>query len=434
MRFFKSSFFIALFFLFYSSFSYSHSFNNPSARPNGVGDCSPQYIPVLGGDVYQLHVGTENGFSGCSYSHSGGLVPSIPDPEPDGCDAGFKPVTFEDGSVACVPESYNAGDIGLDMHGDGHDNFTVNEDDDGNYTVSSNDPDTDINADNSGLNDYPPADSGGPLPYTPPSDPDVTTTSSPPTTTTSSDGSETTTTEQTTTTNNNDNTTTITTKETTVNNNTGETSVTNTSTTVNNGTGEVSETQTESDSEDTESTASGGATCNAAPVCDGDAIQCATLKQVWLSRCQSDEEISSINNCSGSFTCEGDAIQCARAKLENENYCSLQQYEDLTSQSVFSDSGLSEIGDYSTGSAWSETGATESIDTEVTSFVSDITSAGGNNSAQCPSPTEVSLGSLGAISFSYEGICGLAELTRPLLILLATFFALRGLVQTLRGF
>lgn len=421
MRFFKLFiFFTPLYiFIFYSSFSYSHSFGYP----------------------YSLGETTVQEGHSHTYSHfHDGVVyytdtPDDDEPDPPSCDAGFKPVTFDDGSVACVPESYNAGDIGLDMYGDGHDNFTVNEDDDGNYSVSSDDPDTSINADNSGLNDYPPSPEGGPLPpYSPASDPDVTTTTSPPTTTTSDDGSTTTTTEQSSTTNNNDNTTTITTKETTTNNTTGETTVTNTSTTVNNGTGEVSETQTESDSEDDQSTASGGQSCNAAPVCDGDAIQCAILKQSWLSRCNSEDDISSITSCSGVFTCEGDAIQCARAKLENENYCSLQQYDDLTTESVFSDSGLSSIDSLDNGSAWSSSGATDSIDTEVGSFVSDITSAGGNNTAQCPSATVVNLGGLGEISFSYIGICGLAEMTRPLLILLATFFSLSGLVQTLRGF
>jgi len=422
MRFFKSSFFIALFSLFYSGFSYSHETS---------GLCTASNTTVLG------HVHNIGASTGSSIPPHCFYTDADDDDDPDACDAGFKPVTFDDGSVACVPESYNAGDIGLDMHGDGHDNFTVNEDDDGNYTVSSDDPDTDINADNSGLNDYPPADSGGPLPYTPPSDPDVTTTTSPPTTSTSSDGSETTTTEQTTTTNNNDNTTTITTKQTTVNNNTGETSVTNTSTTVNNGTGEVSETQTESDSEDTESTASGGSTCNAAPVCDGDAIQCAILNQQYLDRCNDSYESSALDSC-GSFECKGDAIQCASLKFQNKQYCDIKEQldSDLLSSSLAD--GLNDfIDNYDDPSGTVDSdGFLTSLDADQIN-VADSLDLGSiistdSNSGSCPPPETISLSKLN-FQVSFQPFCDLATILRPFVLLLFSFMSSVTAYRSLQG-
>lgn len=191
-------------------------------------------------------------------------------------------------------------------------------------------------------------------------------------------------------------------------------------------------TSTEPPEDGEQSSVSGGGSCSSPPSCDGDAVQCAILIQQFHDRCNTDKTATAPLDCSASFQCDGDAIQCAMLKIEHDEYCSIQQYKDITADSVFQDADLSSVDNLEAGSSWTDDN-TDEIDTEINSFVSDITSAGGDNTAQCPDGTSVSFGQLGDVEVSYTGICGLAEVTRPLLILLATFYSLYGLVQVLRG-
>ena len=133
------------------------------------------------------------------------------------------------------------------------------------------------------------------------------------TTTTETEGDNTVTTETTTTTNNN--ITTITDHVTSTNNVTGVTTTTTTTTTTDNETGETTTTVTgtsddgNGEDEDGDS-ASGGRTCDVAPSCSGDAIECATLYQQWETRCaiQSLEEELSGGDCDPATETCGDSI------------------------------------------------------------------------------------------------------------------------------
>jgi hypothetical protein len=176
---------------------------------------------------------------------------------------------------------------------------------------------------------------------------------------------------------------------------------------------------------------SGGDSCIVPPSCSGDAIDCGTQKQVWLNRCATNESISDILSCSTSFECDGDPIACAARKLQNDNYCTIAQYSGQTAESVFSSAGLTSIDDMDSGSALS--GVTEDIGGDVTSLIYGIQHAGGNVTAGCPAPIIVSFGPLGNFEMSYVGVCGLAEITRPILLFFSVFYSMFGLVQVLRG-
>jgi hypothetical protein len=119
------------------------------------------------------------------------------------------------------------------------------------------------------------------------------------------------------------------------------------------------------------------------------------------------------------------------AKIQNDNYCSVAQYDGQTADSVFQGEGLSALDDLEAGSAFD--GVTEDIGGDVSGFVSSIGTAGNNVNANCPAPTVVSFGRLGDFEMSYVGVCGLAEVTRPIVIFFAIFYSMSGLVQVLRG-
>jgi hypothetical protein len=246
-----------------------------------------------------------------------------------------------------------------------------------------------------------------------------------------------------------DGVTTITNTETTTINNNGDTVTEKTTTTTNNSTGASTTTTTqkttnengditingatkETTGEDqAERSSSGGDSCIVPPSCSGDAIDCATQKQVWLLRCDGESSSSDPLSCSSTYECDGDPIFCAFNKVQNENYCSLEQYAGQTAVGVYEAEGLTTVDSMSAGSAFD--GVTEDIGSDVSGFVSSISSAGNNVTSSCPSPIVVSFGKLGNFEVSYIGVCGLAEITRPILIFFAIFYSMFGLVQVLRG-
>jgi hypothetical protein len=74
--------------------------------------------------------------------------------------------------------------------------------------------------------------------------------------------------------------------------------------------------------DETDNTASGGGTCDAAPQCSGDAIQCAQLHQTWLMRCKLGASVTGDPTvCAASYTCAGDTAQCAQVALLRVQAC-----------------------------------------------------------------------------------------------------------------
>jgi hypothetical protein len=227
---------------------------------------------------------------------------------------------------------------------------------------------------------------------------------------------------------------TVTEKTTNTTNNTTGASTTTTNQITTNSNGDVSVSGTTKDTtgeESSERTSSGGDSCTVPPSCSGDAINCGIQKQVWLNRCEGESTSGDPLACSAPYECDGDPIFCALAKVQNENYCSLEQYANQTAEGVFESEGLTSIDTMAAGSAFD--GVTEDIGSDVSGFVSSISSAGNNVTSACPSPIVVSFGKLGNFEVSYIGVCGLAEITRPILIFFAIFYSMFGLVQVLRG-
>ena len=85
---------------------------------------------------------------------------------------------------------------------------------------------------------------------------------------------------------------------------------------------------------DTPGTASGGEGCEAPPVCSGgDAVGCATLQQVWRTRCaEGRNKIEGGGECSADghpqFVCHGDQVECKQALLLAEEFCAAQKADE----------------------------------------------------------------------------------------------------------
>ncbi|MDC0172361.1 hypothetical protein OAK26_01250 [Gammaproteobacteria bacterium] len=73
----------------------------------------------------------------------------------------------------------------------------------------------------------------------------------------------------------------------------------------------------------TDDQASGGDSCSSAPVCDGDPVGCAIVKQAWLARCDEPEVLLQMT-CGSPFVCDGDSFQCVVLEKEFDFTCANQ--------------------------------------------------------------------------------------------------------------
>lgn len=186
-------------------------------------------------------------------------------------------------------------------------------------------------------------------------------------------------------------TTTSTTK--TTDKSTGETTTTTTKTITNYDAqhNEVSS-ETSSENKTEKSTAHGGTSCEVAPACTGDAVQCAILHQTWLNRCSS-------------------------------------QSEKVTLDSI--DFGTGDIqggGDFQTVELIGE----DNRDThDVSAIFSDLPAVG-STSATCPVMT-LELGApYGTLDFDFKPICDFGDYTRPIFSAIGYFILGMFLFATLR--
>ncbi len=139
----------------------------------------------------------------------------------------------------------------------------------------------------------------------------------------------------------------------------------------------------------------GGGDCASAPVCSGDAVQCAILKQTYLTRCPT---------------------------------------EDNSLEDAFS-SGLN---DFMTGTGQPETdteGTLASInagDIDVTDLAAGLVNADGGYAGQCPAPRMVTLSFI-TKEFSYEAFCNYAIEYGDLVYLFGLFGASLTLMRGITG-
>jgi hypothetical protein len=433
-----------LFLILFSSYSYSEQDWTavPSTYPESVGvfsfDTYPPYHPTSyqGARTHIAQCNAWRGSQSCFWAdgrvwHSVELIPDEPAPDPYACSENLVRFSVDNQQSFCAPASSSCNElvnivIGSGANGsciDTRNNFPIGGTCGDNSLVCWTTTDTTILPPITTLDTPVLSNTEGLLSPPPDVDTDVQVID---------DGVTTITNTETTTTNNNGDTVTEKTT-TTTNNSTGATTTTTSQITTNeNGDISINGASKETTGEDpAERSSSGGDSCIVPPSCSGDAIDCATQKQVWLLRCEGESTAGDPLSCSSTYECDGDPIFCALAKVQNENYCSLEQYAGQTAVGVYEAEGLTTVDSMSAGSAFD--GVTEDIGADVSGFVSSISSAGNNVTSSCPSPIVVSFGRLGNFEVSYIGVCGLAEITRPILIFFAIFYSMFGLVQVLRG-
>lgn len=187
-------------------------------------------------------------------------------------------------------------------------------------------------------------------------------------------------------------------------------------------------TEVESDEpEEGDRTASGSGTCDAQPSCDGDAINCAILHEVWRSGClEKDDVVSNEVSCDQEFSCEGSVLECASLKIANKRFCEFtkKKADDFFASSEYSTH-------FNSGRDLDSDGVLKSLGPSEVSIkdsvnINSILSVGGK-AGSCPSPIDFNIyGESG--SFDYSPICQSAELSRPVFLFFVGLFCV-GLIS-----
>lgn len=141
--------------------------------------------------------------------------------------------------------------------------------------------------------------------------------------------------------------------------------------------------------------------CDELPVCSGDPVQCAILRQSWTTACIDNGEVSIPTDCDAPATCTGDNINCSSLLLARSQFCAIFGDQDwLTSQNPTTDADFDrDLKDEAT-----------SID-----LATEIDTAGFSTGA-CPADLVVPvLGSTVPVTFA--PLCDLASIIRPLIII-----------------
>lgn len=131
--------------------------------------------------------------------------------------------------------------------------------------------------------------------------------------------------------------------------------------------------------------------------------------------CEDEEEEgeSSVSgeDCGVPVACEGDAIQCALLRQQKEQNCRYQEQTDFQAHKQDIDALV----------AGPEFELVES-EIQIPSFVTDVSRW---LPASCPAPVQGTLGTvgLGSISLSFQPICDFAEALGPLIVIAAALYA-----------
>lgn len=150
--------------------------------------------------------------------------------------------------------------------------------------------------------------------------------------------------------------------------------------------------------------------CSSEPSCEGDAIACAQLKQLWKNECG--KTVSNEGSCTETIECNGDAISCAILRRQQAQACALQVDKvgnDIDAQaSAMGLEGSEEL---------------QELDVDLQSvagnFLDDNTPLPPKGS--CIPPGELTL-STGTVYYSYQPQCDIAEGMQPWVIVAATVF------------
>lgn len=180
-------------------------------------------------------------------------------------------------------------------------------------------------------------------------------------------------------------------------------------------------------SNEKDSTASGGNSCDAAPSCSGDAIQCAILQQQWLTRCGTDNSYSE-SSCSVEPSCSGDALTCESLINEWEYQCSLASSES-DAEGYFESAGFKTADDYAAEGGVFGSGDEEDISTVTSSVLSSRSTIVGS----CPAPKTVNAAPFGQFEVEFTPFCDLADMIYWVVMmsayLTATFIIFRSITN-----
>jgi len=150
------------------------------------------------------------------------------------------------------------------------------------------------------------------------------------------------------------------------------------------------------------------------PTCEGDAIQCAQLKQTWLINCG--KSVEGNGDCANELVCEGDAIVCAGLKMQKDGLCAWEK-----------ERVLSDLHDFATMNGIDLMPMLKpdhpSFNTEVNlpALVGGVLDAPGPVAGSCPPDIQVPL-LRGTVAVPMQIICDFALILRPYMIIIGTFY------------
>ncbi len=159
--------------------------------------------------------------------------------------------------------------------------------------------------------------------------------------------------------------------------------------------------------------------CDSPPSSEGDAQLAAIHMQLWINACETGV-VNGAGDCSTAPTCEGDAITCAIHKLEWDEACAQREaLSNATDEAVehFTSQGMDDLGQVTEGQWFNQLNVGGEIDLQ-TQFGDFLQPAG--ETATCPQAQSVDLGQFGTISIGYNWFCDLADMIRPIILLIAS--------------
>ena len=180
-------------------------------------------------------------------------------------------------------------------------------------------------------------------------------------------------------------------------------------------------------SNEKESEASGGGTCESAPICQGDAIQCAQLQQQWLSRCGTQKSYEE-STCSVQPSCDGDPLQCQALLNDWEYECATESAAD-DAESEYQSAGLKTADDYAAEGGVFGEGESHDID----AVAGDVLASRSAIAGSCPAPKQLDLGVFGTTEITFQAFCDLADMIYWIVMLsaylTATFILFRSITN-----
>lgn len=169
-------------------------------------------------------------------------------------------------------------------------------------------------------------------------------------------------------------------------------------------------------------TGSGGDGCETPPVCsDAGSIGCATLQQVWRSRCSKNGNKVGGGECGPngelqSFTCSGDEIACRQALIAGEAHCRSKKGDANAD-------GLADALDI-TGDGKGDMGSDGPGDQSVSLGVGMLDDSGFFGAPTCPTLGVIEFGVFGSFDLDAQPwLCDLTTLVRWTLALVGAFLA-----------